>query len=463
MAVSYLTIAQCMAAAAFLAMAFVHLLVWFRVRSEINHLLFAVTLSAAAASALAEANMYQSRSIGAMAVALRWYVTTSGLWAISTVTFIAFYTRVSRVGRGFAAAIAAILSLAILLNLFAPASFLYTELTGLRQLTLPWGEQFWLATGRDNPLRLVTELALVSILVVVADGCGRYWRRGEPARAVLFGTAVLGFMVCFGGHAFLVDTGRLNSPYLSTFGFLALVGFMSFELAGDVLKKVQLSSELVQKEDELLAAVEDERTRIAGDLHDSVTQTLFSTAAIADALPAVWDRHPREARQGLDDLKSLTKGALAEMRTLLLELRPAALLEKTFGELLQQLARAATGRTRMSADVQIIGDTRLTDDLQVALYRVAQETLNNVVKHARASDIEIRFACDEHTVKLTIRDNGRGFELEESIPAGMGLQIMRERVKAVGGSLQIESTPQAGTTIGVIFHRRNSGSRTDGR
>ena len=84
MTVSYLTIAQCMAAAAFLAMAVVHLLVWSRVRSEINHLLFAITLTAAAANALAEANMYRSDSIGTMAVALRWYVTTSGLWAIAT-------------------------------------------------------------------------------------------------------------------------------------------------------------------------------------------------------------------------------------------------------------------------------------------------------------------------------------------------------------------------------------------
>ncbi len=84
---------------------------------------------------------------------------------------------------------------------------------------------------------------------------------------------------------------------------------MSYELAGEVLKKVELSSELVQKEDELRTAVADERTRIASDLHDSVTQTLFSTAAIADALPEVWDRHPEEARRGPQRFQAAHQGS----------------------------------------------------------------------------------------------------------------------------------------------------------
>jgi two-component system nitrate/nitrite sensor histidine kinase NarX len=273
-------------------------------------------------------------------------------------------------------------------------------------------------------------------------------------RAVLFGLAVFGFMGCFGTHAFLVDTGRLDSPYLSTFGFLALVVWMSYELAGEVLKKVQLSSELLQKEEKLRKAVADERTRIAGDLHDSVTQTLFSTAAIADALPEVWDRHPEEARHGLDDLKILTKGALAEMRTLLLELRPAFLLEKTLGELLQQLAGAAAGRTRIPVTVEIDGDGRLPDDVQVTFFRVAQEALHNVVKHARASDAEIRLVCDDRSVALTIQDSGCGFEDNGSTAAGMGLAIMHERVRAIGAQLRIDSSPETGTTVEVRWKRR---------
>ena len=406
--------------------------------------------------------MYRSDSIATMAVALRWYVTTSGLWAIATIWFIVAYARVTRVGRGFAMAISGLLILAMLINIYSPASFLYTELTGLRQIALPWGEHFWLARGEDNPMRLVTEFALGTVLIVVAEGCYRFCVRKQRTRATMFGIAVLGFMVCFGTHAFLVDTGRLNSPYLSTFGFLALVGLMSYELAGEVLQKVQLSSELVQKEDELRAAVVDERSRIAGDLHDSVTQTLFSTAAIADALPEVWERHPAEARRGLDDLKLLTKAALAEMRTLLLELRPAALLEKSLGELLRQLAGAAAGRTRVPVDITIDGDRRLPNDVQVTLYRVAQEALHNVVKHARATDVKIHLVCDDQQLVLTIHDNGRGFGNYGSTSTGMGLQIMHERVRAIGGQLHVDSALQAGTTVQVQWARRTTGHAKNG-
>jgi signal transduction histidine kinase len=272
---------------------------------------------------------------------------------------------------------------------------------------------------------------------------------------VWFGIAIVGFIGCFGTHAFLVDTGRLNSPYLSTFGFLALVGLMSYELAGEVLQKVELSSKVAQKEDDLRTAVAEERNRIGSDLHDSVTQTLFSTAAIADALPEVWDRHPAEARRGLDDLKLLTKGALAEMRTLLLELRPASVLEKTLGELLHQLAGAAAGRTRTPVNVEVDSDCRLPEEVQVTLYRVAQEALHNIIKHAQATEVKIELVCDEQNVALTIRDNGRGFEGNGSVTTGMGLQIMRERVRAIHGQLRVDSSPPKGTTVEVYWARED--------
>ncbi len=398
--------------------------------------------------------MYRSDSIGTMAVALRWYVTTSGVWALASLWFIVAYARATAIGWGIAVLISVALIVAMLINSSSPASFLYSELTGLRQISLPWGEQLWLARGENHALRFVSELALVAILFIVADGCYRFWVHRQHTRAMVFGLALLGFMGSFGTHAFLVDTGRLDSPYLSTFGFLALVIWMSYELAGEVLKKVQLSSELLQKEQELREAVADERTRIAGDLHDSVTQTLFSTAAIADALPDVWDRHPEEARRGLEDLKLLTKGALAEMRTLLLELRPAFLLEKSLGELLHQLAGAASGRTRIPVDVAIDGDERLPDDVQVTFFRVAQEALHNVVKHARASEVQMRLVCDDRDVALTIQDNGRGFEDNGSTATGMGLAIMHERVRAIGARLRIDSSPETGTTVEARWTRR---------
>lgn len=457
----YFVIAQYMAAAAFLTVALTHLLVWSRARREVKHFLFAITAAAAGANALAEAYMYRADSIEVMRSALRWYVATSGWWAVATVCFVASYASVGRIGRYLTILIAVVLGLALAVNLFSPASFLYTELTGLREITLPWGERIWLATGKGNPLRLITELSLVAVLGVVVDGCYRFWLRKRRLRALLFGAVLSAFMLCFGTHAFLVDTGRLNSPYLSTYGFLALVGLMSYDLAGEVMRRSNLSSKLKQTETELHKAVADERSRIAGDLHDSLTQTLFSTAAIADALPEVWQRRPDEALRGLEDLKQLTTGALAEMRTLLLELRPAALLEKTLGELLQQLASATASRTRIPVDVEIDGDKRLPDVIQVTLFRVAQEGLHNVVKHSQATRVSLRLHFSGHGIELEICDNGVGFDDSIQVPTGLGLEIMQERVSAIGGRLRIESEPQMGTTITVHRLWRSDGKVDD--
>ena len=446
---NYLAIAQFMAASAFLTMGMIHALIWLRAHREVAHLLFALTAAAAGTNAIAEQFMYRSDSIELMGLALRWYVSTSGLWLIATICFIAAYAGVGRIGRSLVTGLVVVLSLALIANLFSPTSFLYSEITGLREIPLPWGENIWLAVGISNPFRLAAEFALVFVVGLAADGCYQFWKRGQKKRALYFGAAVFLFLACFGTHAWLVDTGRLNSPYLSTYGFLALAFFMSYEIAGKVIRSAELSSELAELEDELHSAVEDERNRIAGDLHDSVTQTLFSTAAIADALPEVWKRSPDQAFDGLLSLKHLTRGALAEMRTLLLELRPAALLKKDLGELLQQLAEAVSGRTRVPVDVQCDCTVQFPDDVQITLYRIVQEALNNCMKHSRADQIWLELTCEEAMATLRIRDNGRGFELDDPDSNGIGLEIMEERVKSIGGTLDIQSAPGEGALIMV--------------
>ncbi|MFX1380791.1 MAG: GAF domain-containing protein, partial [Promethearchaeota archaeon] len=192
-------------------------------------------------------------------------------------------------------------------------------------------------------------------------------------------------------------------------------------------------------------AVMAERSRLARDLHDAVTQTLFSASLIAEAVPASWELDPQEGQQLLGELKQLTRGALAEMRTLLLELRPAALIETHLGDLIQQLAEAATGRIGVPVTVTANRAIALPSDVHVALYRIAQEALNNVVKHAHASQVEVllRDVTDPtgggRAVELCVRDNGQGFDVKDIPPHHLGLGIMRERAEAVGAHLQIES------------------------
>jgi PAS domain S-box-containing protein len=196
-------------------------------------------------------------------------------------------------------------------------------------------------------------------------------------------------------------------------------------------------------------AVAAERSRIARDLHDSVTQTLFSASIIAEVLPKLWKRAPEDAAYRLDELRQLTRGALAEMRTLLLELRPATLIEVELNELLRQLTEAITGRARVPIDLIIEGKHPLPPDVKIAFYHVAQEALNNVAKHARATHVTLRLDCQPDHARLSVRDNGRGFIIDKVTPEHLGLTIMHERSEAIGARLQVESQLEGGTEITI--------------
>jgi PAS domain S-box-containing protein len=202
------------------------------------------------------------------------------------------------------------------------------------------------------------------------------------------------------------------------------------------------------------AAVAAERNRLARDLHDSVTQTLFSVAAIAEALPRVWESHPAESQKALTELRRLTQGALAEMRNLLLELRPAVLVEKPMGELLRQLADAMMGRTRMQVTTTVVDERELPPEAKIGLYRIAQESLNNVTKHARAGQVKIGLYYEPEQVELNIIDNGRGFDPATIAPGQLGVAIMAERAAAIGAVFEITSQPDQGTQITVIWPDR---------
>lgn len=200
-------------------------------------------------------------------------------------------------------------------------------------------------------------------------------------------------------------------------------------------------------------AVAAERNRLARDLHDAVTQTLFSASLIAEVLPKLWERNPEDGRRRLEEIRQLTRGALAEMRTLLFELRPATLVEAALEELLRQLAEAITGRARIPVTLKIEGRGALATEVKIALYRIAQEALNNIAKHSDAGAAEVRLEyLDEDcggkkAVRLKISDNGRGFDPRAVTSEHFGVGIMRERAEAIGAELRVESRPGAGTDI----------------
>jgi len=196
-------------------------------------------------------------------------------------------------------------------------------------------------------------------------------------------------------------------------------------------------------------AVLEERQRLARNLHDAVNQSLFSAGLIAEVLPRLWERDQEEARHSLEDLRRLTRGALAEMRVLLAELRPSTLTDSDLGDLLHLLGNALSGRTNLPVAVTVTGEFILPAEVQVAFYRVCQEALYNVAKHAKASQVEINLKQEGAVIELRIRDDGQGFDPEQIFSGHYGLSMMREHAEAAGMLLSVTSQPGHGTELTI--------------
>jgi PAS domain S-box-containing protein len=190
-----------------------------------------------------------------------------------------------------------------------------------------------------------------------------------------------------------------------------------------------------------------ERERLARRLHDAVTQTLFSASVIAESTPRIMEHDPDLANSNLEQLSTMLRGALAEMRTMLIELRPEALAGKPLDELMGTLVDASQIRIDCPVDLVIEGKVDLPEEVTIVFYRVAQEALSNIIKYAEADEVSIKVVCDEDDIVMVAKDNGRGFKLDEVPPGHFGLSMMAERIDQIGGELTIDSKPGAGTTI----------------
>ena len=196
------------------------------------------------------------------------------------------------------------------------------------------------------------------------------------------------------------------------------------------------------------SAAAAERSRLARDLHDSVTQSLFAASIQAEALRGKWRPSSEDARRSLEDVERLTRGALAEMRTLLLEMRPDALAQTPLHDLLRHLLDATQARSDIPVKRAIAELPTTPPDVTIALYRIAQEAINNVVRHSKASSAWVTLESRDGVVTLVVGDDGRGFDsAQQAGPQQLGLRIMRERAEAVGATLNVVSASRRGTVV----------------
>ena len=218
-------------------------------------------------------------------------------------------------------------------------------------------------------------------------------------------------------------------------------------------------------------AILKERERLGGELHDSVTQLLFSLSLIARSVAPAWRRAPAEGEQRLQRVQELSREALTEMRAFLADLRPLATAlsgQETEGAGLNRVRRegliAALSHhvEETKADgLKITPDhvhyVRQLPAQEEALYRIAQEALHNALKHAGVSHVRLRVWAEEKRVYLSVEDSGAGFSSDKPAPAGLGMTTMRERAEALGGSVSVLSSPGNGTTVLVNLPRRDFG------
>jgi PAS domain S-box-containing protein len=198
-----------------------------------------------------------------------------------------------------------------------------------------------------------------------------------------------------------------------------------------------------------LAALE-ERQKLARELHDSVSQALFGIGLGARTARTLLDRDPTRVADPLDYVVSLAEAALTEMRALIFELRPDALEQDGLVGILEKQAAALTARHKLKVETVLGSEPDAPLTVKEALYRIAQEALNNAVKHARASVLSVRLAQADGVVTLEVSDNGVGFDPAGAFPGHLGLQSMRERAARMGAVIEMHSAPGEGSRLRVV-------------
>ena len=196
-------------------------------------------------------------------------------------------------------------------------------------------------------------------------------------------------------------------------------------------------------------SVIEERNRLARDLHDSVTQTLFSMSLTAEAAVAAIGSDPQAVKDQIENLRELARAAVLEMRSLIFELRPAELESDGLFPTLQKHIDVVRRVTRREIELREDGYERQSTAVEKELFRIAQEALNNAIKHSQAGRIEIELTLREGRLKLVVSDDGVGFDpSDQQIRSRrLGITVMEERAEQIGGELRIESAAGRGTRV----------------
>ncbi|MFQ5434090.1 MAG: histidine kinase [Anaerolineae bacterium] len=310
--------------------------------------------------------------------------------------------------------------------------------------------------ARTQQLASLTAASADAILSLDIQGRVASWNHGAEQMFGYPATAVLSQPLSL----FLPEADRLNQEK----------GVQSFETSARTRDGRRLTVELTQTRltatDEEMpvnliiirdvtarrereAVLEEERARIARDLHDGVAQTLYFLALKADLARQQMGQNPEGAAADLQEVGQKARQVIREVRRTIFALRPLGWKNGGFLSALNRFIAGFAEQVGWQTELEIADDCPIPQRLEPVIYRLVQESLNNVAKHAQATLVSLRLcpAEDRRSLILTVRDNGQGFDPETENGSGLGLSQMEARVTAVGGDFQLHSQHQAGTTI----------------
>jgi NarL family two-component system sensor histidine kinase LiaS len=194
-------------------------------------------------------------------------------------------------------------------------------------------------------------------------------------------------------------------------------------------------------------ATSEERNRLARDLHDSVKQQAFATTMTLGTAKTLREQAPEAAWEKVAEAEDLSYEVQQELANLIHELRPIELQGKGLAAALQEYSARWSRQAGVEARVTLDGEHSVPPETEQALFRLAQEALANVAKHAEAKQVAITLVRTDGTITMSVADDGHGFDPESAAGKGLGLHSMRERIEALGGALSVESTPGTGTRL----------------
>jgi PAS domain S-box-containing protein len=287
-------------------------------------------------------------------------------------------------------------------------------------------------TNKSNEPIIIPDLQREEQFSEVAESANLRSYAGVP---ILLQKKVQGYINIF--HRRVDAFSEVDAAHLAAFAQQSAIAIQNAQL---------------YRQSQELAAVE-ERQRLARELHDSVSQILFTCSAMSESALRRWQTQPESAHELMTEVHRLTVTALSEMRILLMELRPDAFTKVSLKQLFEQYLQPIQSRRGFQLVMQIDDTSTLPSAVQIAFYRITQETLNNIDKHAKAKMVQVIVRDYPDRLELTIRDDGVGFDPDQIAATSLGLEIMRERAEGIGATLQLETQVGEGTQMSLVWNR----------